>query len=176
MRHVVRHNLLLVLLLRCGRRGGGGGGLLDRRVGVGGAGAGHVALDGAPLRTAPEDHTVYCMRDIPACRVGGFGILERIYETPPPPPPLPPSAATAATEAVATDAAEEEEDLEPPPTNLLESELQSAPPPFYFLKYRLDAAGNALALELLDATVKVGEGRCCEYYKHHSITRTKLTH
>ena len=37
---------------------------------------GHVAIDGAPLETEPEKHTVHCMRDIPICRQNGFAILK----------------------------------------------------------------------------------------------------
>ena len=37
---------------------------------------GHIAIDGAPLETEPEKHTVHCMRDIPVCRQNGFAVLK----------------------------------------------------------------------------------------------------
>jgi hypothetical protein len=94
---------------------------------------GHVAIDGAALRTAPQDHTVHCLRDIPACRAGGFGLLEKVEEK------VPATTVDANNTATAT---AQEEPPEPPPL------------PGFVLKYRLDAAGNALALELLDASAK----------------------
>jgi len=38
---------------------------------------GHVAIDGADLDTAPEDHSVHCMADIQDCRDNGFSLLEK---------------------------------------------------------------------------------------------------
>lgn len=35
------------------------------------------AVDGANMRTAPEAHTVHCMRDLQKCIDSGFGVLER---------------------------------------------------------------------------------------------------
>jgi len=37
---------------------------------------GGIAVDGAPLRTEPERHSIPCMRDIPECWNSGFGFLE----------------------------------------------------------------------------------------------------
>mmetsp|Transcript_55670 Transcript_55670/g.95885 ORF Transcript_55670/g.95885 Transcript_55670/m.95885 type:complete len:183 (-) Transcript_55670:208-756(-) len=37
---------------------------------------GHIALDSANLETNPENHQVYCMRDVSVCRENGFGILQ----------------------------------------------------------------------------------------------------
>ena len=34
-----------------------------------------IAIDGADLLNAPEDHSVHCMRDVQVCRENGFGIL-----------------------------------------------------------------------------------------------------
>jgi hypothetical protein len=42
---------------------------------------GSVAIDGAPLRKKPQDHTVHCMRDIPQCSANGFGFLENAGTT-----------------------------------------------------------------------------------------------
>lgn len=39
---------------------------------------GSIALDGAPLRTRPQDHTVHCMRDIPECFNNGFAFVENV--------------------------------------------------------------------------------------------------
>jgi hypothetical protein len=37
-----------------------------------------IALDGADLKTNPQDHTVHCLRDIPECRESGYAILKKI--------------------------------------------------------------------------------------------------
>ena len=37
-----------------------------------------IALDGAHLLNSPEDHKVYCMRDVPQCRQGGFGLWKKV--------------------------------------------------------------------------------------------------
>ena len=35
----------------------------------------HIGIDNARLGNSPEDHKVYCLRDIPACVNGGYAVL-----------------------------------------------------------------------------------------------------
>jgi len=37
----------------------------------------HLAIDGAKLGTAPQDHTVHCLRDVQECIDSGYAILEK---------------------------------------------------------------------------------------------------
>ena len=38
--------------------------------------AGHRAIDGSQLDVNPETHSVHCLRDVGACRNGGFALLQ----------------------------------------------------------------------------------------------------
>jgi len=66
-----------------------------------------IAIDGANMKTSPQDHTVGCMTDITECKESGFALLENDGST---------------------------------------------DSPNYVIKYTLDAASNAEALELLEGT------------------------
>mmetsp|Transcript_23764 Transcript_23764/g.55337 ORF Transcript_23764/g.55337 Transcript_23764/m.55337 type:complete len:191 (-) Transcript_23764:60-632(-) len=41
----------------------------------------HIGIDGAKLDTAPQDHTVHCLRDIQQCIDSGYAILQKDVTT-----------------------------------------------------------------------------------------------
>ena len=73
---------------------------------------GHLAIDGSRLASSPWTHTMHCLRDVPACRNNGYGVLKEVAGV-------------------------------------------GGASPTYDLAYTFDAAGNAKALALVDASAAV---------------------